>query len=328
MSDRTIPPVSWQPACPQTALKARAELLTYVREFFRLREVLEVETPILAPFGVTDSNVEGVSADWPLEGAGQPRRGFLQTSPEYHMKRLLAAGSGSIFQIFRAFRAGERGRRHNPEFSLLEWYRIDFDHQDLMDEVAELVCGYLECPVPVRLSYRQLFSDYLGLDPFLCSDAALATAVANETDLAPAGLGRDQALDALISLAIEPRLRQAPPTFVYGFPASQAALARTESHEGITQAHRFELYVQGIELCNGYWELSDVVEQQRRFAADNETRRQAGLEERLADPMVLAALAAGLPDCAGVALGLDRLLMLRLGAASLDEVLAFPLERT
>jgi lysyl-tRNA synthetase class 2 len=323
----TSPAPPWQPACPIDALKSRAALLAYVRDFFRARGVLEVETPVLARHGVTDRNIEGIVARWPLPGRGRPRQGWLQTSPEYHMKRLLAAGSGSIYQVFRAFRGHESGRRHNPEFSLLEWYRIGFDHHHLMDEVADLVCGYLGCLVPVRVSYQELFEQYLDIDPFTCSLAQLRERAGREIGLEGADLGRDEILDALVSLAIEPRLRQAVPTFVYGFPPSQAALARLECKDGLLQAHRFELYVQGVELCNGYWELADVQEQGRRFAEDNRERAAAGQAEREADPFLLAALEAGLPECAGVALGLDRLLMLHEGAGRLDDVIAFPIDR-
>lgn len=318
---------SWQPACSRAVLRRRAELLAYVRDFFAARDVLEVETPVLARHGVTDRNIEGVAAEWPLFEQEGLSRGWLQTSPEYHMKRLLAAGSGSIYQVFRAFRSNERGRRHNPEFSLLEWYRVGFDHHLLMDEVSELVCGYLGCPVPVRVSYRDLFKTYLGLDPFTCSLQQLRDCAWQEARLDGTGLSRDQALDALVSLVIEPKLHEAAPTFVYGFPPSQAALARLEWHDGKLQAHRFELYVRGVELCNGYWELTDVREQGRRFAQDNDQRAGAGLGEREADPFLLAALEAGLPDCAGVALGLDRLLMLHEGVESLEEVIAFPIGR-
>lgn len=317
----------WRPACSLATLASRAALLAYVRNFFSDRGVLEVETPILARYGVSDRNIEGIPVPWPNAAQGLPTQGWLQTSPEYHMKRLLAAGSGSIYQIFRAFRANESGGRHNPEFTLLEWYRTGFDHHRLMDEVAELVTAYLGCPEPLRISYRDLFLEHLDVDPFTASHAQLRACAASETGLADTDLSRDQLLDALVSLAIEPRLRKAPPLFVFGFPATQAALARLERREGRVEAHRFELYVNGIELCNGYWELTDVDEQRQRFAEDNRERREAGVEERAADPLLLAALASGLPDCAGVALGLDRLLMLHEGARSLDEVLAFPLAR-
>lgn len=321
-------PDSWRPTASVEALRSRAEQSAFVRGFFAVRQVLEVETPVLARHGVSDLNLDAVAAQvhgvpgWPDPGA------WLQTSPEYHMKRLLAAGSGAIFQIARAFRDGERGPRHNPEFSLLEWYRPGFDDQALMTEVADLVCAWLDLPVPRRLSYRQALQRFAGIDPFTISDAGLARHC--EAWLGPGRGGdfsRDDCLDLVMSHAVEPALRAEPPTFIHRYPASQAALARTSLDEGVAVAHRFELYVQGIELCNGYWELTDPAEQRRRFEADNALRRQAGKREMDADENLLAALAAGMPDCAGVALGLDRLLMLKLGLDDIAGVLAFPVER-
>lgn len=318
----------WPPSASLAALRSRAEQSAFVRGFFAARQVLEVETPVLGRHGVSDLNLDGIAAD--LHGVpGWPdARAWLQTSPEYHMKRLLAAGSGPIFQIARAFRDGERGRRHNPEFSLLEWYRPGFDDQALMAEVGELVCGWLELPRPQRLSYRQACRQYAGLDPFEASDAQLASRC--ETWLGEGGargLSRDECLDLVMSHAVEPALRTEPPTFIDRYPASQAALARTSVEEGMVVAHRFELYVAGIELCNGYWELTDPAEQRRRFEMDNTLRRRAGKREMAADGYLLAALARGLPDCAGVALGLDRLLMLKLGLDDIAGVLPFPVER-
>ncbi len=319
---------SWRPTASVEALKSRAEQSAFVRGFFASRQVLEVETPVLGRHGVTDLNLDNVAAE--LHGVpGWPDgRAWLQTSPEYHMKRLLAAGSGPIFQIARAFRDGERGRRHNPEFSILEWYRPGFDDQALMAEVADLVCGWLELPRPQRLSYRQACRKYAGIDPFDITDAELARHC--ESWLGPGGalgLSRDECLDLVMSHAVEPALREEPPTFIDRYPASQAALARTSFEDGKQVAHRFELYVRGVELCNGYWELTDAAEQQRRFEADNAQRRQAGKREMAADGHLLAALAQGLPDCAGVALGLDRLLMLKLGLEDIAAVLPFPAER-
>lgn len=315
----------WQPSATQAALKSRAQQLAFVRGFFAAREVMEVETPVLARHGVTDLNLDGIGAD--VSAAGQ-RGGWLQTSPEYHMKRLLAAGSGSIYQVSRVFRNGERGRRHNPEFSLLEWYRVGFDDAELMTEVSDLVCGWLGCPRPRQRSYRDAMKAWAKLDPFEISDRDLARIC--EQWLEPeqvAGLGRDGCLDLVMSFAVEPNLGQDVPEFITGYPASQAALARVSAVDGHDVAHRFELYIRGLELCNGYWELADANEQRQRFEADNRLRRQAGKPKMDLDEAFLAAMAAGLPDCAGVALGLDRLLMLKLGAEDISGVLAFPFER-
>ncbi len=316
---------AWQPAASREALKSRAQQLSYVRGFFAQRGLLEVETPVLGRHGVTDVNLDGIAA---RIGAGGVQDGWLQTSPEYHMKRLLAAGSGSIFQVARVFRNGERGRRHNPEFSMLEWYREGFSDGELMAEVAELVCGWLNCDWPEVVSYRDALRRFAGFDPMTISDHDLHLHC--QQWLAPeqlAGLGRDGCLDLVMSFQVEPELGRQKPVFITRYPASQAALARISMEDGHAVAHRFELYSQGVELCNGYWELTDPEEQRRRFAADNRQRKAIGKPEMAVDPAFLEALDVGLPECSGVALGLDRLLMLKLGASSIEEVLAFPVER-
>ncbi|SFM39504.1 EF-P lysine aminoacylase EpmA [Marinobacter zhejiangensis] len=317
----------WEPTASIEALQARALQLKYLRSFFDRRGVLETETPVLGRHGVTDLNLDSVEANFaPIIGC-PARSGWLQTSPEYHMKRLLAAGSGPIYQVFRAFRSGERGTRHNPEFSLLEWYRPGFTDRELMAEVADLVCGWLECPAPHTLSYRDALVRFAGLDPFEVSDEELENRCERWLGEGNAsGLGRDGWLDVLMSHEVEVALREQPPTFVTAYPASQAALARVSVEGGVPVAHRFELYVNGIELCNGYWELTDAEEQRQRFLADNEARKGAGKPEMPVDEALLFALEAGLPDCAGVALGLDRLLMLKMGKTSIAEVVAFPFE--
>lgn len=318
----------WRPTTHLEALRQRAAQLAYLREFFAKRSVLEVETPVLARHGVTDLHLDSISARLsPIPGCSQDR-GWLQTSPEYHMKRLLADGAGAIYQVFRAFRDGERGGRHNPEFSLLEWYRPGFSDVDLMAEVADLVCGWLGCAQPRVHSYREAMHQFTGVDPFEVPDAELYRRCERWVGHSGATeLERDGCLELLMSHEVEVALREQPPTFIVDYPASQAALARVSCKDGHPVAHRFELYVSGIELCNGYWELTDVDEQRRRFEADNAARKAAGKPVMPIDEALLAALASGLPDCAGVALGLDRLLMLKLGAASIDEVVSFPLER-
>jgi lysyl-tRNA synthetase class 2 len=316
----------WRPAAAREVLESRAQLLAFVRGFFAQRGVLEVETPVLGRCGVTDVHLDSIPAGVSAPGFSG---GWLQTSPEYHMKRLLAAGSGPIYQVARVFRNGEVGRRHNPEFSMLEWYRPGFDDRQLMAEVADLVVGWLSCERPETLSYRAVMQRWAGLDPFEASEAELRARCREWMDDPQlAGLDRDGCLDLLMSFAVEPHLGRERPVFVTAYPASQASLARvSEDARGHRVAHRFELYVQGLELCNGYWELTDPVEQRRRFEADNRLRRVAGKPDMALDEAFLAALAAGLPDCAGVALGLDRLLMLRLGCGDIREVLAFPFDR-
>jgi len=320
----------WRPTASLTALRRRAELLAAVRAFFAARGVWEVETPSLSAAAVTDPNIDSLSVAYHGPGAPESRRLWLQTSPEYAMKRLLAAGSGSIYQICHAFRAGERGRRHNPEFTLVEWYRVGFDHHRLMDEVAALAALALgERPVE-RLSYRDAFLREAGVDPLRASvEELIACATAHQIPLPPlAEDARDAWLDLLLSEVVSPRLGRGCFSFVYDFPATQAALARLRETEHGMVGERFELFIDGLELANGYHELSDPVEQRQRFEREAARRAEEGREAPAADERLLAALAAGLPPCAGVALGFDRLVMLAVGAARIDEVIAFPVERS
>jgi lysyl-tRNA synthetase class 2 len=315
----------WQPSASQAVLRSRAQQLAFVRGFFAAREVMEVETPVLGRHGVTDLNLDGIFAEVTAPGC---RGGWLQTSPEYHMKRLLAAGSGSIYQVSKVFRNGERGKRHNPEFSLLEWYRSGLDDTALMAEVADLVCEWLNCPRPETLSYRQVMIDRAGVDPFTITDENLRQRCRQWLDSDQLqNLSRDACLDLLMSFAVEPGLGKEAPVFIHQYPASQASLARISRVDGFDVAHRFELYIDGLELCNGYWELTDTAEQRHRFEQDNRLRKAAGKPEMAIDETFLNALGHGLPDCSGVALGLDRLLMLKAGTRDIADVLAFPVER-
>ncbi len=319
--------LQWRPSASPAALKSRAQQLAWVRGFFAQRDVMEVETPVLGRHGVTDINIDSISAN-PSPVGGNGGVGWLQTSPEYHMKRMLAGGSGPIYQVARVFRDGESGRRHNPEFSLLEWYRPGFTDTDLMAEVSELVCGWLGCEPPHTVNYRDVFLRFAGVDPFRAGDGELAGLCGQWMESSQLkDLTRDDCLDLLMSCQIEPALAGIGPVFVTGYPESQAALARVSERDGLRQAHRFELYVEGVELCNGYWELTDPQEQRRRFEADNRARRTAGKPEMPIDHAFLEALEAGVPDCSGVALGLDRLLMLKLGLDDLAGVMAFPADR-
>ncbi len=321
----------WQPSASPEALRLRARLLAAVRAFFAERGVLEVETPVLGAATVTDPHLRSLAT-----ASGR----YLQTSPEYHMKRLLAAGSGPIYQLGRAFRDGEAGRRHNPEFTLLEWYRPGFDHHRLMDEVEELLAATLGtrlAPGPAeRLPYAEAFRRHAGVDPFADPPGRLAEVarVAGGRRAPDLGDDRDAWLDLLMATAVGPALGRECPAFVHDFPASQAALARVRqpgpgagSSGGPAVAERFELFVGGVEVANGFHELTDPAEQRRRFERDLARRRDRGLPEPQVDERLLAALEAGLPDCAGVALGFDRLVMLAAGAGSIEEVLAFPADR-
>jgi elongation factor P--(R)-beta-lysine ligase len=308
-------------------LRLRARLLERSRAFFVARGLLEVETPQLSAMAATDVQLESLVVQRP----GGEALGWLQTSPEFPMKRLLAAGSGDIWQLARVFRGAERGRRHNPEFSLLEWYRVGWDVAALMDEVEallrELARGLVAIGAAERISYREAFGRFAGFDPFTADGAAITQALADAGAATPEGIewDRDAALDLALSVLVEPALEATRPVFIYDFPASHAALARIRPGDP-PLAERFELFFGGMELANGYQELTDAGEQAARFRADLEARRTRGLPEPLPDRQLLAALAHGLPECAGVALGFDRLVMVLAGATRIDDVLAFPWE--
>lgn len=319
--------IDWRPSAEIATLRERARLLASVRAFFARRAVLEVETPVLGQGGSTDVHLVSLATQARTD-KGQCRL-WLQTSPEFHMKRLLAAGSGPIYQLARSFRDGEVGSRHNIEFTMLEWYRPGFSLSELMDETTTLVMTLLPSfagPV-VRYRYRELFYTYLAVDPFTSSLEKLR-ALAAERGQMPAGAlaseGRDTCLDLLMSIVIEPQLGQNELSVVLEYPASQAALARRHQDvDGEWVASRFELYLNGIELANGYHELTDAAEQRARFSEDNAERRRLGLPEVDIDEHLLAALEHGMPEGAGVALGVDRLIQLALGKTRLEDVLAF-----
>lgn len=312
--------MSWQPSAGLEQLRARAALLGQVRRFFAARNILEVETPLLCGSGITDPAIEPLQVE---RGDSLTAPRYLQTSPEYAMKRLLAFAGEPIFQVARAFRDGEAGARHNPEFSLLEWYRPGFDHHQLMEEVTDLVRECLGERSRHKHSYRQLFIELLAVDPFTATATELETLARKHLDAGTVGGDRDLWLDLLMTHLIEPQLADMGMCFVYDYPASQAALSRVVEVDGVLVGQRFELYVDGLELANGYFELSDAAEQRRRFEQDNTRRREYGLPERPLDERLLAALEHGLPDCSGVALGIDRLLMLVTGIEDIRGVLAF-----
>lgn len=324
-----MPAGDWRPQADLATLRRRAELLARIRAFMAEREVLEVETPILSRRPVTDVHLRNLETRY--HGPGAPPEGlalYFQTSPEYPMKRLLCAGAGSIYQIARVFRGDEQGRLHNPEFSLLEWYRIGMDHLALMDEVGELVCDLLGLPAQWdRVAYAELLRRELGIADCHAATPAELAACARDHGLEVAGedMGRDDWLDLLLTHLLQPALGASRPLFLCDYPASQAALARVRGAPPV--AERFELYVRGIELANGYHELGDAAEQATRFAADNAERCRRGLPEAEPDERLLAALSEGLPPCAGVALGLDRLVMLAVGASDIASVMTFGLAR-
>lgn len=311
----------WQPACSHDAIKARAELYAQVRAFFFERKVLEVETPILSRSGSTDPYLDSLRIE-------EEQTLFLQTSPEFAMKRLLASDIGDIYQICKSFRRNEAGSRHNPEFTMLEWYRVGWNLDALMIEISKLVRCVLGCSEPTTLTYKQAFLDVLGINPFQASLSVLRDCCESRAGFDASELDRDGCLDLLVSHCIEPTLGLDQPCFLTDYPASQASLARIEKDaDGDFVGKRAELYVQGIELANAYDELTDANEQARRFEQDRSLRAELGLSDVAADANLVSALKSGLPECAGVALGLDRLLMLKLGANNLSDVLAFPHNR-
>lgn len=319
---------SWQPSAAIEQLRKRAELIAQIRRFFAEREVLEVDTPAMSHATVTDIHLHTFNTDFVGPGYADGKKLYLMTSPEFHMKRLLAAGSGSIYQINKAFRNEENGRYHNPEFTMLEWYRVGFDHHALMDEMDALLQLVLGCGKAIRMTYQQAFLSVLEVCPLEGSMQALRVAAAGLglQDIADREQDRDTLLQLLFSVGVEPRIGQQAPAFVYDFPASQAALAKINSDDPRV-ADRFEVYFRGIELANGFHELDDAQEQLARFVADNQQRLKMGLAMQPIDYHLIEALKAGLPPCAGVALGIDRLIMLALGCEHIDQVTAFAFPR-
>lgn len=316
----------WRPNAPIHNLRARAKVLAQVRHFFAERNVLEVETPVLSQCAVSDPFIDSLEVSFGFQPGVEDERLYLQTSPEYAMKRLLAVGSGDIYSMAKVFRNGESGRRHNPEFTMLEWYRLGFDDRRLMAEVDALLRSVIPDLEVSYLSYAQLFESELGLDPHTATLEQLQRVCREHVDAPFEDDDRDTWLNLLMSHVLEPRLQGA--VFIHSYPASMAALAQVrEDEQGRPVAARFELFVNGIELANGYHELTDAAEQARRLQADQQQRAALGLPQRPLEQRLVQALEAGLPDCAGVALGVDRLVMLALGADGLDQVVSFMHER-
>ncbi len=319
---------TWQPSASIPNLLKRAGLMAEIRRFFADRGVLEVETPCMSQATVTDVHLVPFETHFVGPGHADGVNLYLMTSPEYHMKRLLAANCGPVYQLCRSFRNEEMGRHHNPEFTMLEWYRPHYDMYRLMNEVDDLLQQVLETEAAETLSYQQAFQRYLEIDP-LSADKELLREVAAKLDLsniADTEEDRDTLLQLLFTMGVEPQIGKDRPTFIYHFPATQASLAQisTEDHR---VAERFEVYYKGIELANGFHELTDAREQEQRFEQDNRKRAARGLVQQPIDKNLLAALEAGMPDCSGVALGVDRLIMLALGAESIAEVMAFTVDR-
>lgn len=318
----------WQPTAPIANLLKRAKIVNEIRHFFADRGVLEVETPTMSQATVTDVHLRAFETQFTGPGAAQGITLYLMTSPEYHMKRLLAAGSGPIYQMGRSYRNEEAGRYHNPEFTMLEWYRPHYDMYRLINEVDDLLQQTLECESAESLSYQQAFLRYLDIDPLTAEKDKLREVAAklDVSNIADTEEDRDTILQLLFMVGVEPHIGLEKPTFIYHFPASQASLAEISS-EDHRVAERFEVYYKGVELANGFRELTDAAEQRQRFERDNRKRASMGLPEQPIDENLLAALEHGFPECAGVALGIDRLIMLALGAERISDVIAFPVDR-
>ena len=313
------------PEALRDALELRARLFAQIRRFFAQRNVLEVETPMLSAAANTDPNIHSFATRFSGRVDGAPRERWLRTSAEFAQKRLLASGVGDCYELGRVFRDGEAGRRHNPEFTMLEWYRVGWDHRRLMDETIELVQATLvltgKRTSVHKTSYRDLFVHALDVDPFAATEHELQTAL-GDVRVNAEGLSRDDWLDLLLTHRIQPTFAPDRTTVVYDYPPTQCALAKVRKDDPPV-AERFELYVGVHELANGYHELTDAAEQRARFVRDNERRRARGVPELPLDENLLAALQRGLPDCAGVALGIERLLMAMTGTDDIAGVLAF-----
>ena len=324
---------NWQPSASLMTLRKRATLLKDIRHYFDVQSVLEVETPMLSCAATVDVFIDSFQVQYQPLGEGQPRDCYLHTSPEFAMKRLLAAGSGDIYSLGRVFRNGEAGGRHNPEFTMLEYYRVGMDQQALMDDMTGLLSSVSEFKEVGRVSYGEIFHQHLGINPHTASLSDLYKLVHQHVDPHLEELDRNDCLDLLFSSAIEPFLGQDASgqlagVYVYDYPASMSALARIHTNkEGYKVAARFELFINGVELANGYHELTDAGEQKQRFIKEQEKRRDQGYPVYPFDQHLLAALEHGLPDCAGVAIGIDRLLMLMLGKRAIAEVISFDFNR-
>lgn len=318
----------WKPTASLKNLKIRAQLLAMIRQFFAERKVLEVETPVLSQAGNTDANIESFQLQFTGHNSAGSSLRWLRTSPEFALKRMVAAGVGDCYELGRVFRNGEAGKRHNPEFTMLEWYRVGWNHNQLMDETAELIRAAMHLvgkKSTVRdISFRQLYQDKFGFDPLTANEGELRGPLA-VYGIDPTGLTRDDWLDLLMTHLIQPSIPANRILMVYDYPASQCALAKLRPDD-VAVAERFEVYVGPSEVANGYHELTDAKEQRERFGMDLAKRQKRALMQPPVDERLLAALPK-MPACAGVALGVDRLLMAMLGSDRMQDVVAFPFDR-
>lgn len=318
----------WQPTASLVNIKQRAELLNNIRKFFNTRSVLEVETPLLCQYAPTMPYIDPIVVNMK---SGRAINRFLQSSPEYAMKRLVAYGSGDIFQICKAFRGQEQGKLHNPEFTMLEWYRVNFNHHQLIQETIELL---QYCGINYAISknaYREIFYKYLNLDPVLADLSTMQQFIYNNITLSSQGVdfiksaSKQECQEMLFSHVVESSLAHNTINVVYNYPKEQAALAKIIiDNDNIEVAARFEVYINGLEVANGFYELADPIVQRTRFVKDQNVRKKLRKPYLEIDPYFMSALEQGLPECSGVALGVDRLLMLKTLASSIEEVISFP----
>jgi len=315
----------WQPAASFEMLIVRARLLEKLREFMAGHGILEVETPMLVNAAVTDPHIKSFETDFQYPGSRHIQKHFLHTSPEYAMKRLLASGSGPVYQICHVFRDNEIGKFHNPEFTMLEWYRPGYDHHQLMDELDKLI-QVLNFKPSQKKTYAEVFKEKTGIDPHIATLSELQK-IAGDYGLTAQGDESAILLDFIFSHCVSDHLGHECPLMIYDFPASQSALARIR-HTDPPVAERFELFINGLEIANGFHELCDAGEQKKRFLQDNLKRERSCKPEVLIDEKFIAALKHGLPPCAGVAVGVDRLLMVMHHCTDIHEVIAFPVDRT
>ena len=309
----------WKPLVSQQGLEARAYLYAQIREFFAARNVLEVETPIINLCAVTDPHINSICIN------NKKHTTFLHASPEYAMKRLLADFKRDIYQLCKVFRAAEEGKYHHPEFTMLEWYRVGWSYQDLMHEVDELIKSLSRNKINLSqtkfITYQRVFIDYCRVDPWQANQLDYSRACDRAGLSLRIKLSNQEYQELLLDQAIAPQLPKDRLTFIYDFPAQQSALAKLNN---AGKAERFEMYIGNIELANGFQELTNAQEQLARFDADNQRRQKSGKDKMEIDMQFITALNTGLPESAGVALGVDRLLMLILGVTEIRDVLAFP----
>ncbi|CAL1329239.1 elongation factor P--(R)-beta-lysine ligase [Candidatus Providencia siddallii] len=318
--------INWKPSISINNISKRANIIKKIRKFFNDRSVIEVETPTISHFATTDVYISSFKTILKKPGINNPIKMYLITSPEYHMKRLLAAGSGPIFQLCRCFRNKEIGKKHNPEFTMLEWYRPCFDMYNLINEVNDLFQYILKCDNTELSSYKDVFIKYLNIDPLLAKKTDLLKIAINFNlkDIIKYKKNKDSILEILFEFCIRPFLGKKKPITIYHFPSTQALLAKINKKD-CRVSERFEIYYKGMELANGFDELTNFAEQQKRLEDNNIKRNIIGLPVYHIDKYFLSALKHGLPNCSGVAVGVDRLIMIALNSKKINDVIAFPI---